>query len=102
EEELFTMKAGWEFEFSLDMASLFAPVTMEQLIQRLDRREQVRLQKEAEERRKQAQSGDDHNHNHNQGSMGMGSMGSGMMGGMGGLGGGNSASRQTINSMGGR
>lgn len=88
EEELFTMKAGWEFEFSLDMASLFAPVTMEQLIERLDRREQVRLQKEAEERRKQAQSGDDHNHNHNQGSTGMNSA-AGMMGGM--MGGSNSA-----------
>jgi hypothetical protein len=78
EEELFTMKAGWEFEFSLDMASLFAPVTMEQLIEQLNRREQVRLQKEAEKRREEAASGDSHNHNH--GSTGMGSMG-GMMGG---------------------
>ena len=89
EDELFTMKAGWEFEFSLDMATLFAPVTMEQLIEQLNRREQVRLQKEAEKRREEAASGDSHNHNH--GSTGMGSMG-GMMGGaMGGAMGGSSS-----------
>ena len=87
EDELFTMKAGWEFEFSLDMATLFAPVTMEQLIEQLNRREQVRLQKEAEKRREEAASGDSHNH----GSTGMGSMG-GMMGGaMGGAMGGSSS-----------
>lgn len=80
QEELFTMKAGWEFDFSLDMTTLFAPVTMEQLIERLDRREQVRLQKEAEKRKEAAQSEQGHNH----GSSGGSSL-SGMMGGMGGL-----------------
>ena len=79
-EELFTMKAGWEFEFSLDMASLFAPVTMEQLIERLDHRERVRLQKEAEQRRKESGTDNGHNHNHGQNSVGMNSV-SGMMGG---------------------
>ncbi len=93
EEELFTMKAGWEFEFSLDMASLFAPVTMEQLIDRLDRREQVRLQKEAEKRRQEQGSGNEHNHNHGQNSMGMNSM-SGMMGGSSAMGGAASGMRQ--------
>ena len=80
QEELFTMKAGWEFDFSLDMTTLFAPVTMEQLVERLDRREQVRLQKEAEKRKEAAQSEQGHNH----GSSGGSSL-SGMMGGMGGL-----------------
>ena len=80
QEELFTMKAGWEFDFSLDMTTLFAPVTMEQLIERLDRREQVRLQKEAEKRKEAAQSEQGHNH----GSSGGSSL-SGMMGGMGGM-----------------
>ena len=82
QEELFTMKAGWEFDFSLDMTTLFAPVTMEQLVERLDRREQVRLQKEAEKRKEAAQSEQGHNH----GSSGGSSL-SGMMGGMGGMGG---------------
>ena len=80
QEELFTMKAGWEFDFSLDMTTLFAPVTMEQLVERLDRREQVRLQKEAEKRKEAAQSEQGHNH----GSSGGSSL-SGMMGGMGGM-----------------
>ena len=64
DEELFTMKAGWEFEFSLDMSRLFAPVTMEQLIERLNYREQVRLRKEAEEKLKNAGEHSDHNHSH--------------------------------------
>ena len=79
DEELFTMKAGWEFEFTLDMGRLFAPVTMEQLIERLNYREQVRLQKEAEEKRKNAGTESSHNHNHNSTS-GSNSL-SGMMGG---------------------
>ena len=64
DEELFTMKAGWEFEFTLDMGSLFAPVTMDQLIERLNYREQVRLRKEAEEKLKNAGEHSDHNHSH--------------------------------------
>ncbi len=78
DEELFTMKAGWEFEFTLDMNTLFADVTMEQLIERLNYREQVRLQKEAEEKRKNAGEHSDHNHSHN--STGSNSL-SGMTGG---------------------
>ena len=95
EEELFAMKAGWEFEFTLDMTTLFAPVTMEQLIEQLDRREQVRLQKEAEQRSKNANSDSDHNHNH--GSTGSNSL-SGMMGNTSGMGG----SVRQNNTMGGR
>ena len=95
QEELFTMKAGWEFEFALDMTSLFAPVTMEQLIERLDRREQVRLHQLEEKRRKE--SGAESGHNHNQSTTGSNSL-SGMMGSTSSMGG---AARQN-NSMGGR
>ncbi|MBO7330258.1 MAG: hypothetical protein J6U52_00500, partial [Alistipes sp.] len=78
EEELFTTKTGWEFEFTLDMNRLFAPITMEQLIERLDKREVQRLIKLEEEREKARALGNQnqHNHNHN-------SMGNGMLGGMG-------------------
>jgi hypothetical protein len=51
---------------------------MEQLIERLNYREQVRLQKEAEEKRKNAGEHSDHNHSHN--STGSNSL-SGMTGG---------------------
>ena len=86
EEELFTTKTGWEFEFTFDMAKIFAPVTMQQLIERLDKREMVRLQQEEERRRKaEAQKKQDgHNHSEsNSSGFGMGSLG-GMMGGSGG------------------
>ena len=90
EEELFTTKTGWEFEFDLDMAKMFAPVTMQELIQRLDKREMIRLEKLEEERIKNAHSGrNKHNHDHGGGSMGGGSMGGGfgsMGGALGGLG----------------
>ena len=85
DEELFTMKAGWEFEFQLDMSRLFAPVTMDQLIERLNYREQVRLQKEAEKKRQTAGEGS-HNHNHGTAAAGSGSLsgrGSGSIGGAG-------------------
>ena len=90
EEELFTTKTGWEFEFDLDMAKMFAPVTMQELIQRLDKREMIRVQKLEEERIKNAHSGrNKHNHDHGGG---FGSMGGGggfgsMGGALGGLGG---------------
>ena len=83
EEELFTTKTGWEFEFDLDMAKMFAPVTMQELIQRLDKREMIRVQKLEEERIKNAHSGrNKHNHDHGGG---FGSMGGG--GGFGSMGG---------------
>ena len=85
EEELFITKTGWEFEFTFDMQKIFAPVTMQELIERLDKRELVRLQQEEERRRKAAASrknGDSHDHG-NSGMGGMGGLG-GMMGGSGG------------------
>ena len=79
EEEVLTVKTGWEFDVQLDMARLFEPVTMEQLIERLDKREIERLEKLEEERRKNQHQ----NQNKNSGGM-MGGAG-GMMGGMGGM-----------------
>ena len=87
DEEIMTAKTGWEFDITLDMASIFAPVSMEQLIERLDKREAARVLKLEEERRKKAME------QKNQNTGGFGGMGGGlggMMGGMtgGGMGGG--------------
>ena len=80
QEELFTTKTGWEFELTLDMNRIFAPVTMEELIRRLDQREQMRLRKEAERRAKEGTRKDAAGQQQQSGS-GLN------MGGMGGLGG---------------
>ena len=62
------------------MNRIFAPVTMDELVRRLDQREQTRLRKEAERRAKEGKR--DNGQNNQQQS------GSGLnMGGMGGLGG---------------
>lgn len=80
QEELFTTKTGWEFDLTLDMNRIFAPVTMDELVRRLDQREQTRLRKEAERR---AKEGKRNNGQNNQQQSGSGLN----MGGMGGLGG---------------
>lgn len=101
EEELFTTKTGWEFEFAFDMAKIFAPVTMEELIERLDKREMVRLIQEEERRRKAAAAAaNEDGHNHGSGGMGgMGGLG-GMMGGMmGGSGSGAGSALQNMSGM---
>lgn len=80
QEELFTTKTGWEFDLTLDMNRIFAPVTMDELVRRLDQREQTRLRKEAERHAKEG--------NRNNGQNNQQQSGSGLnMGGMGGLGG---------------
>ncbi len=101
EEELFTTKTGWEFEFTFDMSKIFEPVTMQQLIDRLDKRELTRLIQEEERRRKAAAQKENESHNHgNSGMGGMGGLG-GMMGGMmGGSGSGSGSSLQNISNMG--
>lgn len=89
DEELFTTKTGWEFDITLDMNRIFAPVTMQQLIEILDRREAIRIIKAEEKRREEAlkKQGKGHNHGGMGGMMGgAGGLG-GMMGGSGGLGG---------------
>jgi hypothetical protein len=87
DEEVFTTKTGWEFDITLDMNRIFAPVTMSQLIEILDKREAVRIVK-AEEKRREAErkkQSEGHGHNHGGGMMGgAGGLG-GMMGGAGGM-----------------
>jgi hypothetical protein len=96
DEEIFTTKTGWEFDITLDMNRIFAPVTMEQLIDILDKREAVRLVK-AEEQRREAErkkQSEGHGHNHGGGMMGgAGGLG-GMMGGAGGMMGGSGGMQQ--------
>lgn len=84
--ELITTKANWEFDVDVDMDALFAPMTMEKLIQLLNDREDERLKKVAEEMEKKRR--DNSKKGQNQGSFG----GFGGMGGMGGLGGSGSTS----------
>jgi len=56
--ETFVTKANWEFDdIVMDMNRIFAPVTMESLIRRLDERELQRLQREAEKRAKEDKKG---------------------------------------------
>ncbi len=81
DEELFTTKTGWEFEITLDMGRIFAPVTMEQLIERLDKREAAREAKEAEKRLKEGNKKKDDVHNHSSQGSAMGNL-RGMTGGM--------------------
>lgn len=87
--ELITTKANWEFDVDVDMDALFAPMTMEKLIQLLNDREDERLKKVAEEMEKKRR--ENSNKGQNQGSFG-GFGGMGGMGGMGGLGGSGSTS----------
>lgn len=82
DEELITTKANWEFELAVDMDKLFAPVTMQSVIDMLNDREDARLKKVAEEMEKKRKEAAKNQHNHNHGNSGMGGFG-----GMGGLGG---------------
>ena len=82
--ELFTTKANWEFELDVDMSQLFAPITMQTIIDMLNDREDARLVKLAEEMAKRRQEEAKSGHNHGQQNSGMGFGGLGSMGGMGG------------------
>lgn len=69
--DVFTTKANWEFELQMDMNELFAPVTMESLIELLDKREAQRLQREAEQAAKNQDKGKNNNSS-SSGGFGMG------------------------------
>ena len=93
-EEIFATKANWEIELAMDMNELFAPVTMESLIELLEQRELQRLQKEAEKAAEEAKNNhNNHNHNSSQGGFGMGGAMGGLGGAMGGFGGGGNSMR---------
>lgn len=81
QEELFTTKTGWEFDLTLDMNRIFAPVTMDELVRRLDQREQTRLRKEAERRAKEGKTDNGQNNQQQSG----GGLNLGGMGGLGGI-----------------
>lgn len=105
-EETFSTKVNWEMEIEMDMNEMFAPVTMQSLIELLEKRELQRLAKEAEKAAEEAKS-NKHNHNNNnnsnsQSGFGMGgAMGGigGAMGGFGGSGGGGSFRTANTNTM---
>ena len=105
-EETFTAKTGWEFDITLDMATIFAPITMQDLIERLDKREMERLAEEEKKRQEQGNQNRGNNQSQSGGMLGGGGMfggGGGMLGGggMGGMMGGSSGSnRQNIGTMG--
>lgn len=52
-EDVFATKAHWEFDITMDMSRIFAPVTMQSLVRLLDEREVLRVQREAEKRAKE-------------------------------------------------
>lgn len=99
-EETFTAKTGWEFDITLDMSTIFAPITMQQLIERLDQREMERLEEAEKKRQEQMQKGQGNNSSSQSGGMFGG--GGGMFGGGGGGGmfGGGGSSRTNIGNIG--
>ena len=82
--ELITTKENWEYDLDVDMDKLFAPITMESLIELLNDKEDERLKKLAEEQAKKRRENSKQN-NQNSG-MGFGGMGGGSTGGFGGMG----------------
>lgn len=102
-EETFTAKTGWEFDITLDMTTIFAPITMQDLIERLDKREMERLEEEEKKRQEQGNQNKG-SHNHNNQSGGMFGGGGGMFGGGGGgmFGGGGGSNPMNIGNLGGR
>jgi hypothetical protein len=84
-EDIFTTKMNWDFEINLDMAKLFKPMTMENIVNMLEEKENARLKKLYEEWLKKRGEKKEENHQHNSSGGGMGF--GGAMGGMGGLGG---------------
>ncbi len=81
-QDTFATKVNWEFEVEMDMDKLFAPVTMQSLIEMLDRREMIRLQREAEKRAQEEKEGRNRGQNRGNSNRSMGPAG-GMGGGMG-------------------
>ena len=81
-ESTFATKVNWEVELDVDMNRLFAPVTMDSLIEQLERQEMQRLSKYLEEQQKKTGKNDDGNGSQSSG-MGFGNA----LGGLGSSGG---------------
>ena len=96
-EDVFVTKANWEMEITLDMNTIFKPMTMQNLIKMLDDKEASRLKKLHEEWLQKQMQGGGKKNNSNQSSGGMG----GMMGGMGSMMGGGGLMGGFSNALGG-
>ena len=83
DEDVFTTKMNWDFEINIDMAKVFMPMTMENLVKMLDDKEESRLKKLYEEWQKKHQENQGKKHQHDQqqssgGGMGFGGMAGGL------------------------
>ena len=81
-ESTFATKENWEVELDIDMNELFAPITMESLIEQLEQQEMQRLSKYLDEQQQKAQP----RKNRKEDQQGQSSSGMGFGGAMGGLG----------------
>lgn len=70
-EDVFVTKANWEFEFTMDMSRIFAPVTMQTLVRQLEEQEAQRLQREMEKRAKELPNQQNRNNQMQQNAGGM-------------------------------
>lgn len=85
-ESTFATKKNWEVELDIDMNRLFAPITMQTLIEQLEQQEMQRMAKYLEEQQKRRNNGQDQQNQQQSSGMGFGGFGSGSSG-SGGLGG---------------
>ena len=75
DQETFQIKANWESEITVDLARVFAPVTMQSLQEMFDAREAVRLKKQLEEDARKRKKDRNRDHDERQTSGGFGSGG---------------------------
>ena len=83
-ESTFATKKNWEVELDIDMNELFAPITMQSLVEQLEQQEMQRVSKYLEEQQKRKNSGQDQQGQQQSSGMGFGGFGSGS-GGLGGM-----------------
>ncbi|MDE6857267.1 MAG: hypothetical protein K2J33_00805, partial [Alistipes sp.] len=69
DEDTFQIKANWESDIEIDLAAMFAPVTMQSLQELLDAREEARLRKVFEAQQKEGKN-KKHDHDRDDGSSG--------------------------------
>ena len=88
-ESTFATKENWEVELDIDMNELFAPITMESLIEQLEQQEMQRLSKYLDEQQQNRKNRKEDQQGQSSSGMGFGGAmgGLGSMGGSGGMGG---------------
>ena len=82
-ESTFATKENWEVELDIDMNELFAPITMESLIEQLEQQEMQRLSKYLDEQQQNRKNRKEDQQGQSSSGMGFG----GAMGGLGSMGG---------------